>query len=164
MVLSTTTLFSQSKPLQICVVQYKEGFDDSQVNGWDAESLARELSLRKLEDGTPLMAIAIRGESHKVAQVEMEGRNCSFVVTVWRHQNIDRNATDSAPGALSPADQIPITHDQDGISYELRGAHQRKKLLSGFTLPPTTFSKSSRVIAPFPRVATQMVSKLSTLR
>ena len=172
--LTTTSLAAQPTPMHLCVVQPSEGLSSSPGNqsGWggsDAKMLAKELSTRKLPDGTPIQAIAIVRKNRKDAQNEAQRQDCSFIAEIWDHHIGGMVYINPAPvpndssiagipgGVPAHADTI-----DNGIVWEMTRSDSRKVIGRGY-LPIQGHYKGQVVNRTFPALATQITDKLNRI-
>lgn len=170
-------LSAQASPLKVCVSQNGDGYD--------ALQLARELSSRKLEAGSPIGVVAITGKalsaqeereladrssrfervvvkekSLKARSDEIERLGCDYTVQVWHLDGAaapDVNGTADNP---STAPGVPET-----VSYELRKAGSKKVLARGVAPPRMVFVRQGRrMFDPYPLFADQILKKLNSIR
>ena len=172
--LTTTSLAAQPTPLHLCIVQPSEGLSSSPGNqsGWggsDAKMLAKELSTRKLPDGTPIQAIAIVRKNRKDAQHDAQRQDCSFIVEIWDH-HIGGMAYDNPapfPNDSSTAGipgGVPAHADtiDNGIVWAMTRSDSRKVIGGGY-LPIQGHYKGQTVNRTFPALATQITDKLNRI-
>jgi hypothetical protein len=170
-------LSAQTSLLKVCVSQDGEGYD--------ALRLARELSSRKQESGSPIAVVAItgkvlsareereladpsspfervllKGQTSKARSDDIERLGCEYNIQVWHLESaaaIDVNGTADNPSTIQG---VPET-----VSYELRKAGSKKVLARGVAPPRTVFVKQGRrVFNPYPLFADQIVKKLNSIR
>jgi hypothetical protein len=170
-------LSAQTSLLKVCVSQDGEGYD--------ALRLARELSSRKLESGTPLAVVAmtrkvlssqeeqeladrtslfvrvlLKEQTAKARSDEIERLACDYNIQVWHHESaasLDVNGTADNPSTIQG---VPET-----VSYELRKAGSKRVLARGLAPPRTVFVRQGRrVFNPYPLFADQIVKKLNSVR
>jgi hypothetical protein len=179
----TSGLSAQTSPLKICVSQNGDGYD--------ALHLARELSSRKLESGSPITVVAITGkvlsarEERELADQsspfqrvllnektlksrtdEIERLGCDYNIQVWRLPGAvapDVNGTADNPSTAPRVAGGPPTSDSETVSYELRKAGSKKVLARGLAPPMTVFVRQGRrVFSPNSLFADQVVKKLNS--
>jgi hypothetical protein len=76
------TLFAQNPT--VCIFQQKQGHSAEVDSGFDASTIAKQLTTR-----TPAPAldfVPISGFSAKEIDAEAQRRNCTWVVTLWREE------------------------------------------------------------------------------
>jgi hypothetical protein len=178
-------LSAQTSLPKVCVSQDGEGYD--------ALRLARELSSRKLESGTPLAVVAmtrkvlssqeeqeladrtslfvrvlLKEQTAKARSDEIERLACDYNIQVWHHESaasLDVNGTADNPSTAPGVAGGPSTSDPETVSYELRKAGSKKVLAQGLAPPRTVFVRQGhRVFNPYPLFADQIVKKLNSVR
>ena len=129
--------------------------------------LAKELSTRKLPDGTPIQAIAIVRKNRKDAQDDAQRQECSFIVEIWDHNIGDmanQNAVpvpEGSPTAGIP-NGVPYHGDiiDNGIEWAMTRSDSRKVIGRGY-LPIQGHYKGQTNNRTFPALATQITNKLN---
>jgi hypothetical protein len=171
--LTATSLAAPPTSLHLCVVQPSEGLSSSPGNqsGWggsDAKMLAKELSIRKLPDGTPIQAIAIVRKNRKDAQDEAQRQDCSFIVEIWDHHIGGMAYINPDPVPGSPTAGIPggvPAHPEiidNGIEWAMTRSDSRKVIGRGY-LPIQGHYKGQTNNRTFPALATQITDKLNRI-
>ena len=173
--LTATNLAAQPTSLHLCVVQPSEGLSSGPAGtqpgwgGYEAKELAKELSTRKLPDGTPIQAIAIVRKQRKDAQDEAQRQDCLFIVELWDHNIGDMANSNGAPvPAGSPTAGIPnaVPYHGDiidnGIEWAMARSDSRKVIGSGY-LPLQKHYKGQTVGRTYPALATQITDKLNRI-
>ena len=61
------------------------------------EMLAKELTSRKLADGTPIQVITILRKHRKDAEADAQRQDCPFVIEIWDHNIGDMANNNGAP-------------------------------------------------------------------
>lgn len=169
LLLAAPIVSGQPSPLRICTVQPTEGFGHagpggpSDWGGAEANALAKELSTRKLLDGTPVQGVPIVRKTRKDAEAEAQRQGCPYIVELWWHESVDDIDTNSAPGIPSPVQRGNLMGDSDQIEYAMSGSDVRKVIARGSAPPPTVY-KTGRRVTPFPLFATQITAKLNHSR
>ena len=171
---SATTLAAQPT-LQLCIVEPSQGFSSGEIfgqggGGRDARYLVKELSGRKLADGTVLQPIPIIRVHRKDAETDAQRRGCPLVVELWGHRIGDMANQNGAPGfANSPTvgipGSVPAHGDpiENGIEWTIRRNDTRKVIASGSAPPGLNRRQSVVKPYPIPVIANQIVDKLNRL-
>jgi hypothetical protein len=154
----------------VCVVQLKEGNESAQAQGYDAVQLTKELSNRKLADGTPIDATAVPVNNAKEARAETKRLNCDYVVDLVHHGNFGGVAASGPVGdPIQPPpdsdDHIPGTQQLDAIpiSYELRQKEGGKSLGGGVGRTINFGPHSVNKVTPYQQIADAITKKLNRL-
>lgn len=174
--LTTASLAAQPIPLQLCVVQPSEGLSSGPVGtqpewgGSEAKGLAKELSIRKLPDGTPIQAIAVVRKHRKDAEDDAQRQDCPFIIELWDHNIGDMANSNAAPVPDgSPTAGIPngVPYHGDpidsGVEWAMRRNDSHKVIASGWA-PPGVRHRQAVIIPPsIPTIATQITDKLNRI-
>jgi hypothetical protein len=182
LIFQTSGLAAQVNPVKVCVSQYDEGYD--------ALRLGRQLSLRKLESGAPLVVAAITGKelsakeeqdlaaastpyvrvlvtekNARVRDAAVERLGCDYIVQVSHEESVNK-FDENSPARMqnsSPEHSIPEQPDiRDRIEYKLRKAGSKKVLARDTERPRTVFVRQrGLVFDPYILFADQIVKKLN---
>ncbi len=138
--------------------------------GYEAKKLAKELSTRKLPDGTPIQATAIVLKTRKDSETEAQRLDCTFIIELWDHDIGDMASRNGAPvPAGSPTAGIPngVPDHGDiidnGIEWAMTRSDSRKVIARGY-LPSQPRYKGQTVNRTFPALTTQITDKLSKIQ
>jgi hypothetical protein len=166
-VLLTANFLAAQPTLQLCIVEPSQGFtsgENSSLSGGgiDAKLLVKQLSGRKLAEGTTLQPIPIIRFHSKDAETDAHRQDCSLIIELWNH-NIEDMAAAGIPTPVPyHGDPIDI-----GVEWAMRRNDTRKVLASGYAPPGLNRGglEGHSVVKPYsiPVIANQIVDKLNHL-
>ena len=167
--LTTTNLAAQHSPVHLCVVQPSAGYSSGEPwggGGYDAKMLAKELTSRKLADGTPIQVITILRKHRKDAEADAQRQDCPFVIEIWDHNIGDMANNNGAPvseGSVTAGipNEVPYHGEiiDNGIEWTMTRSDSHKVIARGY-LPPQKHYKGQTVDRTFAALATQITDKL----
>ena len=148
---------AETRFLRVCVVQYNEGTNDTQMIGEDARGVSAELSALTPSGTTSLTAIPIVGHSRQDADRETQHSDCPFTVELRRYEGTEANANNSSNSSSSANTAMPVQPEsQELILYSLIVTETRKVVYRGSALPPIFHGHGQVSNSPYNAIAVQI--------